>query len=618
LLFVAVSAQAEFRWRYGTVKSASATDYATVAAKASGRWWVRLRMTGDTGMVTLWQGQFASAPRDVFGSTDGTPRGHQHLVAYGANHVLDRMGIYQSYWLESGSKVGPLDWLPHINLRGKGGFLEGNRSASESGGSYLYGGTDIWTARQHIEYLLTCFVNDTGRPVFTLGGQTDILDAYTPQMPLKVSETARSILGKLIAPEFGMGYVPVPTADGWELRVFSHLPSASSFADATLPENTLDAVRIDAADDADIIPGGLKVEIDSTHLHDSIRVLGERAVVVCSGYYGTEIEEMWTSAEATAYKAMTDAARSLDSERHVFQALRFKDTWDWQDGEAAPLMNLDGECNGGGGYRQTSVRETLAKLPLYEGWDYSGGVAPTAAQAAALDFRPPLVLCRIDGASDIYYVPVDNLSAVAQEVGISLSPMSVRALEGEWGVVVEASPNHALAKDHWSGAAASAFDPDTDGTDYTDLIVTLALRTDGCLAMGYDLPEASRAGDGSVKVIECPGAEFWCMAPQTVVDGGTNAVARYDAGSLAVLRNDKDRLALVAAGAIARYLNNRAKASVTYGTLKPLGSIVGAILTFVDSGDVDYIGTPITSVEWNFEAEDGTGTTRLMTGHARR
>jgi len=618
---------AVLRWRYGEAKGAYVSAFATVAAKSCPRWWVRLRMTGDTGMVTLWQGQIVKQTRVVFGSSDDTPRGHQYFTAYDGNRILDRIGVWESYWLESGSRTNALGWLPSINIRGKSGVEEGNRSATEDGGSYLYGGpglvggTHNWTARQYIEYLLNCFVNASGRPVFTLGGQTDILDDYTPRMRLRASETVGSIIRKLVAPEFGMGYVTVPTDDGWEIRAFSYLPEDKVFADATLPQNSFDAVRIDAADDKNIVAGGLTVEIDVANLYDSVRVIGERAVVVCSaygpGYYGGQLDQVWSAGDEADYNAATDAARASDRYRLVYKAFKLADSWKFQGGYSSPRISLTGKFLDGLAAWQTSVRETLSKLPLYEDWDYSAGVAPTAAEAAGKDFRPPLVVAKLDDGGTPVYVPVDRMGGIAEGLGLALGPMSVSVLEGEWGVILSGKYNHFLAKNHWSGAAASEFDAETDGVDWEDLIVTLAIRADERLALGCDLPTASKAGDGSVKVVERPGAEFWYMACGTVLDANDGSLRTYD-GPGVVLRNDKDRLALAAAGAIARYLQQRAKLSVTYGTLKPLGELVGAMVTTVDSGDVDWIGSPITAVEWHFEANDGTGTTALRAGNARR
>lgn len=110
-------------------------------------------------------------------------------------------------------------------------------------------------------------------------------------------------------------------------------------------------------------------------------------------------------------------------------------------------------------------------------------------------------------------------------------------------------------------------------------------------------------GDGSA--VEIPvDAELWVLAPNTIVDvvtdgmGSTGGSTKTSGPALRVLRNDADRLALRMAGAIARYVISRGRASLTYRGIKPWTYLVGHVLTVADeAGDVQQIQAVVTSVE---------------------
>jgi hypothetical protein len=258
---------------------------------------------------------------------------------------------------------------------------------------------------------------------------------------------------------------------------------------------------------------------------------------------------------------------------------------------------------------------------LREGWNYTTDPPTAPSYAAGEDteeaFLPPLVLAYVadaglDGGSA--WAPVDKLGALGASLGITLQNMGVRVLDTEWGVMIEATPNHMLAKSHWSGAADSEFDPGTDGIDYEDLLVTICWEGDYRLGLSYDVPSSYAAGDGSELVIEVPGAEYWHLAPRTVLGADGAGALRYSPATSVCLRNDLARLQAIMAGAISRYAQDRLLARVTYRRLEAWGEQLGAILGLIDEGgDMSYVGAPITSVGWNFDAR----TTSIRTGYAQ-
>ena len=90
------------------------------------------------------------------------------------------------------------------------------------------------------------------------------------------------------------------------------------------------------------------------------------------------------------------------------------------------------------------------------------------------------------------------------------------------------------------------------------------------------------------------------MAPWTYLSVQAADPRFFDmSGPARVLRNDVDRLALVMAGAIARYYNTRARAEIEIVGLRPWGDLVGQIMTVIEEGgDTQEIKAPITAVDW--------------------
>lgn len=100
-------------------------------------------------------------------------------------------------------------------------------------------------------------------------------------------------------------------------------------------------------------------------------------------------------------------------------------------------------------------------------------------------------------------------------------------------------------------------------------------------------------------------------------NSGEDPLLLFSGDKTRVLRNDASRLAFVMAGAISRYLIQRARASITIAGLKPWGNLIGQILTSLEqAGDAQQVSAPITSVEWTAGQNDDPGTTVIGTGFA--
>jgi len=174
--------------------------------------------------------------------------------------------------------------------------------------------------------------------------------------------------------------------------------------------------------------------------------------------------------------------------------------------------------------------------------------------------------------------------------------------------------NHILADGHWAGANATNFVP---LWDYDNMVATLAIRTDQRLALEFSLPDAMPSG--GVMDIVVKDAEYWYLAPHTVVGVDNEGHLQTTGDDPIELRNDRDRLLFVMAGALSRYYASRSRAAITINGLVPWPLLVGQILTVVeDGGSAQQMAAPITSVEWSVpEGEHATPTTKISAGFAQ-
>lgn len=613
----------------GTVGSLSAVDPVMM-----GGWWTQIALAPrvppenlggpeEVEELVIWRGVIAK-PQDQPSSTATTspPRGDQVLVAYGPDRLLEQRRFSWSKWLLSGyDTLVPLDRLDGFNRRTAAGAVRGNRSATTVQGVYGFGGRDVWTARQMVEHLLTAYIQDFNAygnpdwPVWSLSGQVEALEHIQPVVEFREPvDDAWRVLCAILHPRWGVDFILLPTSTGFTIRVFTAVPEAVDAGDYTLPAN-LERYTVDFAGAPDV---RAEIEEGREQYYDGVIVRGAPIVVCCSGGSGAQMAAAagWLAADETAYKAAAgtdpvanDAYRQTDRFRDVFQRFVLV-PGDWQSGYASPGIWADGELLAGTVPRQDIIRRTLDWLPLLAGYDYTTDPPTWAGTAGEYpEFLPPkaVVTDPITGRR----VDVEALQAVGQ------LPAEVHPLQNEWGLRLTSNPRHAFARAHFTAAAASQFDPDgsaaPSGSDYETLGFTLALELDYAVQLECQLPAAEQAGLGNYQVIPVPDAQLWLLAPQTIVGIAAAGTDLVSPASVVVLRDDRDLLKRLLAGAVARYLQTRKRAVVRYVGLHPAHTCLGAILEAVQLGGVPrQVNAPLTSIQWDFEAR----TTTLRTGQA--
>ena len=655
----------EFHREYGHVKEQYAADFVPPPGIGSAavdltEHWVRVRLPAEKGMTTLWVGRIGSEVRQPKGQAKvegiGYPSGVQNFVAYEPAQYLENIDVSQSFWVRptikdkdgdpleepqegvpAGMREVTLDWVPGANSRDERNMLVGNMYDNPIFGKPdWFGGTDRWDAWHLVLTLLKRFADGSAveGPAWTLAGQSEILKGLGGMSPFQASESLLSILRRIISSKHGIDFKieefgkEGDPADryGFQVVVFALSAREQSFAGFSLPTNP-DHVEIRAATARDVI--ATKIAKSGEHTVGRVRVLGQRLVccttleadppglglpVIPNEY--PSLVKLWSDALESAYRVGTgneddageahDKARDADKFRPVFQALGARADWDHAGGMAAPRQDFNGNVIGSGlvGAFQNRQRKTLPWLPFRQNFEYSTD--------------PPQDQSGLAGEAG-FTAPQAYLwdEEESRYIGADAAGMAVGALPSEWGVLINARPNHLLGLGHMDAVppeiqADTAKEPKYD---WKQAKITIAFQTDQRLELRFERGGGVRPQDGTIDIIE-EDAELWFATPGTIFGVDERGILRRTPpGDILVLRNDADRLKLVMAGAISRYFYPRFRAELTLKGLFPYSVLVGQILTVIEEGgDAKTIQAPVTAVEYVGADEPGTV---IRAGYAR-
>lgn len=593
--------------RYGTTKESWETEMTSTLPRSLFGLWIRARVFVGGGRHDLFLGRITNEAADILDIGDPKDNsrevsGIQTWVAHGPLRILQKIHVSRSFWLESDVLELEIGWIPDLNARDERHTLLGNRSATKSEGTYLYGGTDEWSHFDYVEYILKRFVEQPTGPKWRIGGATDALATLREHIEFGSTQTVADVLALLIPNRLGLDYlIQTYTSDsesGFEIYIYALTAEDWGFNGAVLPRNPFE-VRMEGP--LPFFIDRVQVTFSGDQQYSKIRVLGSRAITCCSlQIFDGSLEKKWSDELEQAYKDGTgsdeddadqhDAARMGDKFRSVYQQFGAPTDWLFNTGTAAPKLDLSGDIiQDEVADFQRVVRRTLNWLPLREGLDYS--VDPPIDNNL-VSYQPDLLPPAAWLFGEFVHQGIHERYILAEEgdVGVSVSG-------SDWGVFLQASPNHDLAKGSFDGARPSNHFP---FWDWRKLFVTIAIEMDQRLQVGFDVPPLPGFDpDGSYIDIEVPDAEFWYLARNTVVGIDDDGALKTSPTEGVVLRNDADRLAIVAAGALARYVNTRQRTVISMRGIHPWADLVGRILTVVHNGDqVMSIQSAITAIEW--------------------
>lgn len=632
----------ELRRRYGQVKQPYAAGYVTPPETGSGAvnltdHWVRVQFHTATGSGSVWTGRIGSEVREPHGST-AAPSGVQNFVAYEPAQYLENIDVSQSVWVRA-SLTQVIGWVPSMNARDERNMLVGNRYAdADPTVPPAYGGTLRWDGSSAVKYLLARFADASAvqGPAWGISGQSELLTGLGGMIPFVGSESLLSILRRIINPKYGIDFRiaewgkegDAAARYGFQIVVFALSAREQSFAGFSLPTNP-NRVEIRAATAKDVV--GTKIVKSGEHTVGRVRVLGSR-LVCCTTLEADGIGsvnpkpslvKLWSDALESAYRIGTgnedddgeahDKARKADKFRPVFQALGAPADWDHAAGTASPGQDDVGnliQASGMGSAFQNQVRKTLTFLPFRQNWNY--GTDPPRDQTG-MGGEAEFI-----GPQAWLFDPDDTIVGPGggQYVAADAAGMDVGALPSEWGVFINANPNHLLGLNHMDpvvpeNPADTAVEP---RYDWKQMKATIAFHTDQRLQLVFERGGGVRPQDGTIDIIE-ENAELWFATPRTIFAVNEHGTLLRTPDYFLILRNDADRLKLVMAGAISRYFHPRFRAELTLKGLFPYSSLLGQILTVIEEGgDSKTIQAPITAVEYT--GGDNPGTV-IRAGYAR-
>lgn len=607
----------EISHRYGFKKEPWWSDFASDFSNRYMGHWIMVRLTGDqNNMSDFWYGRIYDNLMNVYGS-DAGESGMQTYTAYEPLQELRMQPITDSVFVDQG-QLKEIGWVPTFNQRDDNNMLIGNRTNVRQPNVYHFGGVDLWTRYDILEYLLYYYTDPNG-PVWKIDGDTKILKLLGGMKDsIKINEgsTISDSLSTLIPRKLGLDFDIVPyygenisEIKGFTLHIFSLTSDDISFAGYTLPGNK-DILRLELE----------TVEIEDRKFekalemkYTSIRVCGER-MVVCKSLLGRkkeddtnrtayDLEGKWSPGTEGTYQSPgggsaknNDDIRKEERFNNVYAAIGALVSW----GFPGPILNNEGEVTGTGASYQTTIRETMPILPLMYGYDYTQTPAANSnPDNYTPDFLRPMAFIYDDQNSK--WVAAEKF---ADSIGIL-------AMDNDWGLYLKTKYNHLLAKNNWPGGAEATSRKPL--LDYEKVCMTIAFKTDHRLKISKKLGPKPKIGEKNkdeerILEIQVPGAELWYLDADTILDvqNGSLQTTSVDA---VILRNDADRLKPWLAGAQAWYQSSRVRGDITIQAWQPWRYMLGKYLQPYSQGNaVSEWRAPFTSIEWT---EDGKTILRL-------
>lgn len=619
---------ADLAYEFGTIKREDSTQKFPFAPYNLGDYWIQIVMQrAGEGPQVAWTG-IVTDDEPTFDRPD-VSAGSQRIRAYQASHLLDR-SVMSSARVQSGTAYQTIQWIPAFNARSRIGFsLDGNRSEQLGpDGVYVFSKDgEVWTCLDVVRYL--CQYHAPAGLQIQLVGQADLLSSIKEVWQFE-GVTLWQALNQLIDRRRGVGFYPIAGDGNLFLWVFSLTERDIQIGSHVLPANPMQTFfRLPDSRPYTHFVEDLALRRTTSNYYDRIIVRGARARVtgtfsfedgnLVKGWSG-DLEDEYVTAKGSDGEE-NDRFRQSDRFRSVFTTFIVPPNWDGKvgDGEGGSKQTLriqptnDGfmETQKGEGAFYYPDKTFLRELPLLVGWDYSeeppADLTETGVEPA---FAQPLVLVRYTFTEDPTYHRIETLSDSLRDAVSA----SCYMLDKQLGVRVMASPQHAFAHskmDSLANPEAGPSDQDVQLLNYDTLILTATFESDE--RPHVVLENFGPSGMGRTLTVDVPDAEFWYVAPGTVLDVDRDDPARLKkiADTNIFVRNDKEKLDAIAAFLAGWYGVRRQAVEI------PIQSIgmfvqVGALLTEIQSANlVEPIRTVVTSRLIDFAA----GKTTLKTGY---
>lgn len=535
-----------------------------------------------------------------------------------------------------------------------------------------------WTAAEYLlTHHVPVDGNEVPLATWRLDGEQAILDWYVIHTRTD-GRSVKDVLDELIPRKRALGYwIDYDESDNRvHVRLFTLndqdliLPPRPTGESRTIPGNqdqrALDFERA-------IVITRAELRNVATTRYDVIIVQGEFKTSTCTLRFNTQRDEIvksWTGTQETEFldgasndpdygtldeleKTQRNAlVRQSDALFAVFRRFRISETWnqlqphhfpgqgeeDSRVWHVAPRLDAETGLPLFDGVYFPGVNETgeplwindlvlQKRLPLRVGLDYSGDRIQTGEWEEDLSENnrqhlAPLIFTQLedlpDGTARWYRLEALGLTAAWENDVRRWSGQAEMLSKGAaFDVHIVGGVQQFIALSTWFAAAET--DPEHDpekqgGLDYGDFWATLAIAHDTRVAHRITLSDPVSGVQQRTLVIDVPDARLDYIVPHTVVSLGNseNPVTTTSGG---FLRDDRDRLKLIAESAAAWYGKIRQTLSLSFVAVGEVARI-GSIITEIPSRfKLENVNTVVTSLRYNF-SDPRRVTTELETSFA--
>jgi hypothetical protein len=604
----------------------------------------------DNSVERLWYGQVVSD--EISQTSVGQIEGPQTITAYGLEYLLERRTI-RVMAARAKNLEFPIGYCPDFNRRSKKGGLQlsgidsstqliGNRASAAPAGVYAFSfeDDDVWTAWQAWQSAMSTNKPD-GITWTTPQADRQYLEAIIEVWDNVDGTTLKSFLDRICSKRRGLGwYVNVDEEDEndpkAQIRVFTFTDEEITYGQRTVPANPdTTTFTIPTSYPGVHVLRGVPVVYANSDRVEKVRVRSSDRMRVTASFSkdDTSLDKGWTQELQDVYNGANETAISRGAERFkdVYTKFIVPRNWDGtvRDGEAGVLRRSVGRLpddDGGvrillAGDRDPSVwigdKTFHQNLPLLRGYRYD--LARQGQQIQVDGAAPP---------SEVTYYPLmafakdsfriratDKWMQIdrAQEFNannanmVPLSAAHISPLPQELGVRVQWRPNHYCAG---ADEVLNPFPPSVD-LDYREMIVTASFDLDDYL---HVIREQTNHETNRELSIVVPNTGYWFVMHDTVIGVDENGDLIRIHTTNRILRNDADRLRMIADLAIAWYQRSRQALSfsINYVSASPSTSVVlGTLISDILSGTRSLARTDVNAVvtSQHINYEEGFTTT---------
>jgi hypothetical protein len=535
--------------------------------------YIQLKMD-EKVLFNGYVGSQADQPLGTFKfGENSAPTGTNKFFAFDFIFMLDRIYVDCSYLIDKFT-------YRNFPFNGSSGRLTKNRSKDKTTNPDTYyfnfsSEAKLWTALDIVEYLLAYFADCSGF-VWELSGYFEYLQHYTPQLDPD-GKTVRQCLNEIIRPEYGFTYLTEVSEGKVYLKIVSISDQNIEYNSSIIIPANDEIIELENAIEESRKVDNVQITQVDESAYSKIRVYSEPVRMTSTYKLGTAdggMEKAWSDSLALEYKDSEEEDRKKDKYDPAYCRFKLTENWDQFDyevNEVIPAVD-ENDCSIEFWPDNIYVANAYAfdrTLPIR--------VDPSDPKS---EYKKPILFLKDE--NDKYFIADKNKDSETPTIGLTV-------LDDFQGIQINTPYPHILGKNHFEGNSdyIAAY-------DYEDCLATLSFYTDAVLA--YTVGDAAESGIVKTKHINAPGYHLWLAAPKTMLD----VDEILPENDYTVYRDDREELKKLAVLARAWYGRRRNTLSFTINNMTYLGCLGAIVSSLYSGGSFTPIGTPITSVDYDF------------------